>query len=532
MGNVTGRATGRDIPGSKLARLVAFAAILTTIGATRTFAGIDASQVLVVYNSAASGAEEVLHAYIAAHPDLPPENLLDLNNPAIAGADMSYNDFATLVRSPIRSYILAPGAPSAQDIVAILLLRPFPHRIQDNDGGGVCDSPSLLGGELVNGDATCASLDAELVMLWQNTSLGENGGQMDSLLDNMIVNPYHTSATPISAFSRAQIQIQHTFTNLGDVVWDNSTAPNRLTPGDMYLVCRIDGNSTEDCVALIQRSQRLLANKATATMLFDEFNLIAGTDLDDDGLFTMNDPFLAGDDYEETTALLTNAGWNVIYDGTFDFIEGMDVPEPLIGYASYGENHAFGGAGENPPGEATFIDFFNFAPGAVFNTIESFNGRALNGLPISFVQEQVADFVAAGGTFAIGNVWEPLSFSVADNEFILPRMLDDNESTRFTWGEAAYASLPALSWMQIVIGDPLSKFDVVDDVVLLPGDLDDNGAINGVDADLFALLLLGGYDDYRAMFPALDPFARADFSMDYQFDGHDLQGFIDAYINQ
>ncbi|MCB9854923.1 MAG: hypothetical protein H6818_04490 [Phycisphaerales bacterium] len=496
------------------------------------WASITARQVLVVYNSTAAGSDEVLHAYISAHPDLPPENILDLNNAAISGADLTWTQFSTLVRAPIRDYLNAPGNPTPQGIISILLLRPFPHRILDTDAGFVCDDPNLIGNELVNGDATCASLDAELVLLWQNMEAGEAGGALDSLLDNMIVNPYHTSTTPISAFSRSRIQSQHSFVNLSGFAWGISTDTNRLTPGDMYLVCRIDANSTEEAVALVERSQRLIANKTTATILLDEFDVTAANELDDDGLFTSGDPFVAGDDYEETTAALTSAGWSVIYDDTFDFITGSELMLPLLGYASYGENHSFGGAGENPPGAGTYINDFTFDPGAVFNTIESFNGRALNGLGTSFGQEQVADFIGVGGTFAVGNVWEPFSAFVADNEFLLPRLLADAPASRFMWAEAAYASIPALSWSQIVIGDPLGRFDIVDDDVSLPGDLDDDGDIDDVDAGLFTLLLLDGYNSYRAQFPALDPYARADFSGDYQFEGDDLAGFVDAYLNQ
>lgn len=511
---------------------IGFVLMLCAFQTHRAAAAITASQVLVVYNSAASGADEVLQAYMAAHPDLPPENIFDLNNTALNTGDITWTQFSTLIRRPIRTYLDAPGNPTPNGIISILLLRPFPHRILDTDNGWVCDDVNQIGNELINGDATCASVDAELVLLWQNSDSGEAGGAMDSLLDNMIVNPYHRLNLPIHLYSRSQIKTQHAFVNLANVAWGTSTASNRLTPGDMYLVCRIDGNSTDDAVSLVNRSQRLLANKATATILFDEFDVTIGDELDDDTLFTSNDPFTGGDDYEEATAALTLGGWNVIYDDTFDFITGSELMLPLLGYASYGENHSFGGAGENPPGSGTYIEEFTFDPGAVFNTIESFNGRALNGLPTFFNQEQAADFIGAGGTFAVGNVWEPFSAFVADNEFLLPRLLADSPSARFTWAEAAYASIPALSWSQIVIGDPLAKFEIVNDPALIPGDLDDDGDIDGVDANLFALLLLDGYDDYRTQFPALDPYARGDFSMDFQFDGSDLAGFVDAYLNQ
>ena len=71
----------------------------------------------------------------------------------------------------------------------------------------------------------------------------------------------------------------------------------------------------------------------------------------------------------------------------------------------------------------------------------------------------------------------------------------------------------------------------VNDPAPVPGDLDNNGVVNANDASLFTLLLLDGFATYRTMFPTLDPFARADFTGDYKFDGADMSGFVDAYLN-
>jgi len=484
------------------------------------------AQLLVVYNSAADGAEEVLAAYIAAHPDIPPENLLDLDNPALAVADVSYADFKALIRDPIRSYLNLPGNPTPSGIISIVLLRPFPHRVEDTDNGAVCDNVSLFGTEFSAGDATCASVDAELVLLWQNLDAGEAGGTMDSRADNVIDNPYHLSVAPIQVFNRANIQTQRSFVNLGNAAWGLPSA-GALTPGDMYLVCRIDANSTDDAIALIERSKNIVANRALTRVLMDEFDVSGGDDLDDDPLFTSGDPFNAGDDYEDTSDFLSLIGWDVRYDGTFDFISGAEEPSTLIAYASYGENHSIGGLGENPPGDGTYIEDFNFAPGAIFNTIESFNGRGFNGLGTLFAQEQIADFIGSGGTFGVGNVWEPLSFSVPDNVALMPRMLQSGRQ----FAEAAYMSFPVLSWHQIAVGDPLAKIAVVNDPALVPGDLDNNGIVDAADAGLFTLLLLDGFPTYRTTFPALDPYARADFSGNYKFDGADMAGFVDAFLN-
>ena len=490
-------------------------------------ADIAPSQVLVVYNSTSADAVTLKNTYAAAYPDIPAENFLDLNDAALLTSDQTHAAFIANIRNPIRDYLLLPGVPDAADIIAMVLIRPFPHRLLDTDNALVGDSPGSAANELLAGDATYGSIDAELVLIWQNLAAGEAGGTMDSRSDNLIDNPYHQSTTPIDTFSRSAIQTQKSFTNSSNVVWTHSGGgPSRLTPGDMVLVCRIDGATLADAQAIIDRAADLHINKAAVRILLDEYDVTLGDDLDDDPLFSSGDPFLAGDDFEETEALLAADGWDVRYDGTFDFISAAEETMTLIAYSSYGENHTLSGIGENPPGTGTYIDGFTFAPGAIFNTLESFNGRALNGLGTRVGQEQAADFIAAGGTFAVGQVFEPFSFTLADNEFLMVNLLGG----QMTWAEAAYTSLPALSWQHIVFGDPLAKPAILDDAGLPQGDLDSNGQVDGNDIAWFDQIILEGLGGYRAAFPALDPIVRADFTGDFQVTLDDTAGFVAALL--
>ena len=144
-------------------------------------------------------------------------------------------------------------------------------------------------------------------------------------------------------------------------------------------------------------------------------------------------------------------GWNVILDESKEFIHDSVDSLPLIAYISYGMNAPSIAAPDGPD----YIAGYRFTAGAIFNTLESFNGRAFGGLGNRATrdQTQLADFIGAGGTFGIGNVWEPFAFSAATNEFLLDNFLN----RRMSFAEAAYTSLRALSWQQIVLGDPLAE---------------------------------------------------------------------------
>lgn len=509
--------------------MAACAAILSAfVACAPAWAGVLPSQVLVVYNSRTASGTEMKDYYLSAHPDIPSANVFDLDNILLNTIQLTYAEFVTLIRNPIRNFLLLPGGPEPTSIVSICLMKPLPHRIQDTDTGDSGDGPGLAVNEILAGDATNAAVDAELALLWQNLEAGEAGGTMDSRSDNVIDNPYHKASIGIETFGRGNIQTQKTYLNTSNICWLlGGAGATQLTPGDMYLVCRIDGNTVADAKTVIDRAKGLYINRAVVKILFDEHNTSGGDHFDDDGLFSDNatDPFWGGNDYELTRDALLAAGWMVRYDATFDFVSSAEETSPLIGYASYGENHA-SVLGEDPPGAGTFIDGFRFPPGAMFNTLESYNARALNGIGTLFDQEQVADFVAAGGTFAIGNVWEPFSFTVPDNAFMMTNLLLNG----LTWAEASYSSMPALSWHQLVIGDPLGKPVILFDPGVPKGDMDGNGVVDGRDIRWFISVTMNGLLPYRTAFPALDPVARGDFTGDFKVAPDDLAGFISALL--
>jgi hypothetical protein len=392
-----------------------------------------------------------------------------------------YPAFAEEIRDPIRAHL------EAEDLVyqirSLVLCKGLPHRIDDPDNPGVGDSPSQFAGLWSGGGAISASVDSELVLLWQ--SLDEANIDPFRTADvTYIRSPYWRRARPINTWTNNNIR--------GEKSWDFVTVGNalttvgddpaaRLTPGDMILVTRLDGHTVEDVRAMVERAGSIVYDVDDSAFVLDESgsNGIADPQPNSE-LDNVQDPVSRDDDYETARDVLLADGRfdpaNVRYDpasGASNFSvgpnvdfggQGMLIADPLVLLTHYGRNHA----GEPGQNAGMYEESFILAPGAMFNTMESYNGRALNGLGTRFGQAQLADFIGAGGTFGIGMVWEPLAQTVPDSN----RLVRTFALGRLTWAEAAYTAIPALSWMHVVLGDPLARAIASSEDIDGDGDLD------------------------------------------------------------
>lgn len=460
-------------------------AAMFTAAATAS-AQLRPDEVLVVYDSRIPDSRAVAEFYAgsakvpggvgglaAARPGVRVFNLAASGAP-VTSAYLPFSDFAPKLRDPIRAFLLARHLE--QKVRCLVMTKGLPHRIDDSDSTNIGDNPAGFIDEFNSGDVTCASVDSELTLLWQDLTTGENGGTADSKADGMVINPYWRLSVPLNSFTTANIRTQKVFSSSpGPVYAPFGSGPSRLTPGDMYLVTRLDGRTLDDVRACITRGKAILYNVDADHLLFDEADSNgindggANSELDNQGALAS---LRAGDDYEKSRDYLLNtdkrfAPGVVDYDalgGADHFFIGPRLnPQggiPITGnialLATYGSNHgAF--FPTTPSGQslgALFAQTFNYANGAIFNTIESYNGRDFGGAGIGFiVQEQASDFIASGGTLAIGHVWEPLADTIADNEFLVKNFLEGDLS----WAEAAWSSVPVLSWMHVVIGDPLAR---------------------------------------------------------------------------
>lgn len=441
-----------------LGRWAAAGAVLLGIAAGAR--ALAPQEVLVVYNSAAANFDPaILAAYTNAHPGVSGVNApryFDLNNGSIAAADIAYSNFVSQIRDPIRTHIdAALGVTNRGGIKAIQLLKGVPHRILDpvpvtGSGGSVGDSSVDTQTEfLLSNNLQNASVDAELVLLWKNLDTGQTSAPLSSPSDQFILNPLFNSGSDFDSFSRTNISgaaslapvylFGAPFTNTA--LWNSS-----LTPGDMVLVARLDGNSTAAVTNAIARAQQTQVNPANSWALLDEdgVNNLDGTDFD------------SASNYLNNTS--SNA-WNVKFDKTANFVAASEFGgSNLVLYASYGVNHTDDAGQDNQ----NYIDGFSnkVAPGALFLSYESWNGRELNGLSdgsFPFTQETAADSIQAGFTFALGMVYEPFAFSVPDANVLARQWLDGG----VTFFEAAYLSTFVLSGMNIALGDGLGVIELV-----------------------------------------------------------------------
>jgi hypothetical protein len=261
----------------------------------------------------------------------------------------------------------------------------------------------------------------------------------------------------------------------GNAVWTASG----LTSGDIYLVTRLDagpGDGTtalEETIALIQRSVDLGFSAGCVQALFDEFPA-SEEQFDDNGVPPV---FPADEDFELASDYLRAIGVATTHDETANFVTAgeLTLALPLIALGTYGENHDVGGAGENPPGQGTYLSAYEPHPAGAYTAYESFSGNCLVTGGQRQGQACGTDWIAAGGSFALVTVAEPLAFAVAD----LDPFVRNFYGREMTFAEAAYSAIPGLSWANTPIGDPLAR------VVLLPAgtpeDLSGDGFVDATD---------------------------------------------------
>lgn len=194
----------------------------------------------------------------------------------------------------------------------------------------------------------------------------------------------------------------------------------------MYLTCRIDGYTVEDCKKLIDRS--IEAKPSDGPFLLDE------AENRNEGGFGELQRSLP-----RAAAMLKERGKKAILDTGPTYV----VPdEPLAGYCSWGSNDA--------AYKSDLYKKLKFQPGALAETFVSTSGRTFR--PTTGGQSLIADLVTQGVTGVKGYVSEPFVFALCRPEILFDRYVSGSNLA-----ESFYAASPTVKWKDVVIGDPLCR---------------------------------------------------------------------------
>jgi uncharacterized protein (TIGR03790 family) len=281
----------------------------------------------------------------------------------------------------------------AQDrILYIVLTKGIPLRITGTSG--------------ING--TTASVDSELTLLYRRLS-GQNVST-----DGPAANPYFLDNNPIHEAK----QFNH-------------------RDFDIYLVSRLDGYNIADIQNMIYRG--------TGPVKEGKIILDAKSSAEGKG-----DLWL-----KEAANALDTLGFKdrVLFDNTEKVLKGT---RQVLGYYSWGSNDP-----------AIRIRNFGmeFAPGALAGMFVSTDGRTFTEPPEEWQigtwddrsthfagspQSLVGDLIREGVTGIAGHVAEPYLESTIRPNILFPAYLSG-----FNLIESFYLAMPNLSWMTVVVGDPL-----------------------------------------------------------------------------
>ncbi|MBM3725438.1 MAG: TIGR03790 family protein [Acidobacteria bacterium] len=205
----------------------------------------------------------------------------------------------------------------------------------------------------------------------------------------------------------------------------------------IYLVTRLAAYSFEDVAALLNRS---LHPKNRGRVYLD--------------LKSSSDD--AGNNWLRDALIRLPRGRAVMEDTTKVLTGASDV----IGYASWGSND---------PNRKNRLTGFTWLPGALATEYVSTNGRTFARPPASWTlgtwkdpktwfagapQSLAADYLAEGATGVSGHVYEPFLGFTPRPDHLFPAWLSG-----LTLAESYYQAIPALSWMNVVIGDPLTRLE-------------------------------------------------------------------------
>jgi uncharacterized protein (TIGR03790 family) len=212
-------------------------------------------------------------------------------------------------------------------------------------------------------------------------------------------------------------------------------SPFRHPAFPMYLVTRLDGYTMDDMKGLVDRAPLARdAGKFVIDLKEREAN--------------------EGNEWLRRAALLLPKD-RVLLDASSTVLTGI---RNVIGYASWGSNDT---------DRKNRLLHFGWLPGAIATEFVSYDARTFRPPPAKWEigtwndphswyagapQSLTGDYIHEGVTGASGQVFEPFLAFCPRPDYILPAYYSGRNLA-----ESFYLGIPGLSWMNVVIGDPLTR---------------------------------------------------------------------------
>jgi uncharacterized protein (TIGR03790 family) len=384
--------------------LLALAALHGCFLITPSLAG--GNEVVVIYNSRLPESKALAYFY-ARKREVPPEQIL--------GFDLATTE--TMSRAEFRGELQQPLAKKLEDLKL--------WRIGKGDLPGTNGTHFKVPRKVVESKIRYAVLcygvplrvqpDAALQETIQATTrpeLRRNGAAVDSELACL---PQLAAGYPLTG------------PHLNPLYASTNAASLHPTNG-ILLVARLDGPTAEIARGLVEKAVQAETDGLWGRAYFDVRNIA--------------DPgYKIGDDWIRGAAQIAqHLGFDTVVDENSDT---FTASFPMSQIALY-----MGWYRENVSGPFTWPTV-EFMPGAFAYHLHSFSAATLRATN----QNWAGPLLAKGATCTMGSVDEPYLTGTPDLSTFAGRWLYFG----FTFGEAAYAALPTLSWQTTVVGDPLYR---------------------------------------------------------------------------
>ncbi|MBI1849867.1 MAG: TIGR03790 family protein [Planctomycetes bacterium] len=357
--------------------------------------------VVVVVNDS-SPISTAIGDYYRAVRSIPAQNVCHLVAGTTTSESISRATFDADVRDPIADFLVSSGLRDSTRY--LVLTKGVPLRVWSEISGGT------------QADGAC--VDSELTLLFTGR-LGDAGQP------GWAGNPYFGSEKSFDRF-----------------IEDGGGAALK------YLVCRLDGYAAnvdpvtgvpQDIKGLIDRGS--LPAESGTFLLDTDSSKGEGSSGYGAGNLWMRDA---------ESALLAD-GESVVREATTTFASNASA---ILGYASWGSNDCCTAGppyyGEVPAGSGHVYPG-TFAVGCLTTDYVSTSGRTFAD-GAGYGQSLIADLVRLGATGCNGHVDEPFLDAVSHPQYLLPRF-----AMGYQAAESFYSSIPFLSWMNVVVVDPLAR---------------------------------------------------------------------------